>query len=470
MAIYDIDGKQLYNNRTLIPLEHGSIANTGEVTNTLNNALITFRSAFPIAINGNKLSASVENDSSDVSSVSVFEYGQNFVFIQTQTLTNGSATLSDNTKYVRFMVTLSGADYDPRNIVIDGGVNVVKNFPVRSGYEKFLYEVYDGVFGSGVLMLPPNYSIDGKPVPLLVFIHGSNGFSEWDSNMGVLRGGSTYYPYMEYLRDEGFAILDVYGWTSKYLSTANMQTLSEPNKSNTWVLPITYSAFRSGIRYVLSRYNLDKNNVSIYCKSLGGGLANMFAIKSDIPLVAICELAPTVDSLFWGGWGQSVAGRTIIADQLKLTGNVNSVFLQTNFDWRSTNGKAFIDANIDKISGFNAGWNYNGQTLTDKLQDSYDKDYTNTGYCREVLYPIKIWVAPDDTNISYPKILEFVAQCKNNSEDVTLREMPENTGGHHSVDNDPSAPTEDVTTALGIAYEDVPSAYVEMVEFIRSRQ
>lgn len=455
------------------PLEHGDISTssgTGYVVNTLSTVDTRFRTAFPIEVAPNSiLSVTVANDSANVSSITAIEYSSAFSMVRATTVSNNKITVSSTTKYVKFVVAFASSGYNPRQLIVNGA-RMVKNPKIRTDSEKYVFEVADGIYTSACLILPPNYSVDGDPVPLLTFIHGSNAFSSWDSNIGTLLDGSTYYPYMEYLRDEGFAILDVYGWTSKYLATADTQnTSTESNKSNTFATPITYASFLRGIQYALDRYNLDKNKVSIYCKSLGGGLANVFAHRSDIPLVAICELAPTVDVLFWGGWGQSVAGRTILADIFSFTGNVASVFEQRNFDWRSTNGKTFMDANYEKMAAWNPGWNYDTQTLSAKYQDSYDKDYTNASACRFIKYPVKIWVAPDDTNISYSKIVEFVAQCQNSASDITLREMPTGTGGHHSVDNDPNAPKSSGTTALGITYTDMPTAYVEMVEFIRSR-
>lgn len=475
MSIYDISGKSLVSGSLFIPLEHGDIATapgTGYVANTLETAGVKFRSAFPVEVeSGSAITVEVANDANSVSSITAIEYNAAFSMVRATSVQNGKVAIASTTHYLKFVVTFTSTGHDPQGLAVAGCLRMVKNPKIRSVCERFIFDMPEsGVYGSADLMLPPNYTVSGDSVPLLVYIHGSNGFSSWDSEIGSLLSGSTYLPYIEYLRDEGFAILDVYGWSSKYLSIANTQnTTVEPNKSNTFAAPITYSSFLHGIEYALSRYNVDPENISMYCKSMGGELALTFAVKADIKLRAVCCLAPTVDVLFWGSWGQSVAGRTILAAEFGLSGNVESVFEQRNFDWRSTNGKAFMDVNYEKLAGFNPGWNFDSITLADKYQDSYAYDFTNTSACRGILYPVKIWVAPDDTNISYPKILEYVAQAKNGGNDITLREMPSGTGAHHSVDTDPNAPKSSGTTALGIPYTDMPTAYVEMVEFIRSR-
>lgn len=57
----------------------------------------------------------------------------------------------------------------------------------------------------------------------------------------------------------------------------------------------------------------------------------------------------------------------------------------------------------------------------------------------------------------------------NAGKDITLRLTPENICGHYGVDLSDDATMSSGTTALGIAYTDVATAYVEMVDFVRSR-
>lgn len=471
MGVYDINGVPV-SSSLFVPLEHGNIANSGATTNTLTNIEVRFRSAFPVKVSpGSKISITPVKNASHVTNIILYEYNSSMAFVQYQSY-SANTSLSSSTHYIRFVAHTDTSGYNPYALEVLGGLRMVRNFLTATEYDRFVFEVYPGVYSSGVILLPPNYTPEGESIPMFVYLHGSNVYSDWNSNMGeAVSGGVTNYPRMQYLANEGFAVLDIYGWTSKYLAIADTQNVStEPNKSNSFATPITYSSFRAGIRYATSRYNIDDNRISLYCKSLGGSLANIFSVRDDIKVNAICELAPTIDIFFWGSFGQSVASRTIIADQLGLTGDVSSVFLQRNFDWRTTNGKTFIEANIDRFSGFNPGWDYVGdRTISQKLDDSYNKTYTRTDANREILYPVKIWVAPDDVNIPPEKVYEYVAQCQNAGKDITLRLMPENTGGHYSVDLSDDAPKSSGTTALGIAYTDVATAYVEMVDFVRSR-
>lgn len=82
--------------------------------------------------------------------------------------------------------------------------------------------------------------------------------------------------------------------------------------------------------------------------------------------------------------------------------------------------------------------------------------------------PIKIWAASDDNAISYRLCSAFIQSIKNAGGNAVLRTMPDNSGGHHSVDTDENAPkVTSITTKLGVTHTNVPLAYVEMVEWFR---
>ncbi len=470
--MYDINGNEinLGQESVYVDVEHGGIGN-GPITNTLANIDKTFRTKHAIKVEPAS-NLDIDIVGSAGGEISVVEYASDYSYIKKTASVSGSLSLSATTHYVMCGIIYSQSGQTPRQVEISstGNITIVKKIKSRQGFEKFIYEVSSGIYGSGVLMLPPNYTPDGESVPLLVYIHGSNGFADWNTDMGVLVSGNTYYQYMEYLRDEGFAILDVYGWTSKYLDIANQQNMTEhPNKSNTWGCPITYKAYLEGIKYVLDCFNVNK--VSAYCKSLGGELAKKFAYTADIDFSAICCLAPSADAIRQNNdWGHSPQGREILADSLGFTGDVEGVFLQEYFDMTTTDGLAFMNENLPKLAGWNPAWSYMGRTLEQKFSDSMSADSSHTELWRKVLHPVKIWCAPDDTAVSYNKNVEYVEQAKNGGCDVLLRTMPTGTGGHHSVDSDPNAPKQDITTVLGITHTGVPVAYVEMVDFIRSRQ
>ena len=95
-------------------------------------------------------------------------------------------------------------------------------------------------------------------------------------------------------------------------------------------------------------------------------------------------------------------------------------------------------------------------------------DYNNNGY-KVCNVPIKIWSAPDDTSAWYASCERQISILKNGGAKAELRTMPEGTGGHHAVDNDPNAlQTTNITTKLGVNYETVPTAYYELAKYCDS--
>jgi hypothetical protein len=82
--------------------------------------------------------------------------------------------------------------------------------------------------------------------------------------------------------------------------------------------------------------------------------------------------------------------------------------------------------------------------------------------------PIKIWIAQDDTSVSYSQANAFITRLKNYGCVAEMRTMPSNTGGHYSVDTDSNAPqTTNVTTPLGVLYATIPTAFYELELYFR---
>lgn len=465
MGVYDISGKPVSSSFISVGVEHGGINSSGQVDNALANIALNYRTVNAIKVYaGASISAAVDGDTP--SSLYVYEYAADFAFVKRTSVGSSAITLSQTTSYVMCAGAFASASAKINCICIESSANMreVSKFKTRSNFEKFVYEVDGGIYTSGCLMLPPNYKPDGAPVPLLVYAHGSNGYASWDADLGTMTGGSTYFPYMEYLRDEGFAIFDCFPITSKYISSVN----DVDGNTNFWS-HIAMAAYTSGVEYVLSRYNIDQNDVNLYCKSLGGQIAAGMANITNHHFKTISMLCPWINNMTAVSIGWAVSKRAMLADDWGLTGNVSSVFLQSNFEIRSEAGQAFLTENLPIISGVNPAWRYCGRTAAQKFADIVDRDYTKTDYARSISCPVKIWGAQDDADINFNTLTEFIAQAQNGGCDAFLRVMPNGTGGHHSVDTDANALKSSGTTALGISYTNMPTAYVEMVEFIRSR-
>ncbi len=387
---------------------------------------------------------------------------------------------------------------EPLEIVYNHGIG-------NSDYEgniTFAYIVSGNTYTSGQMILPPNYKISGNPVPLYVNVHGTGPMATWTdifAETGTTTKQRNRDNYM-YMANEGFAVLDLYPWTSKYYSADNQ------------VSPINITthqrAFIEGIKYVCSHYNIDINNVGMSFKSLGGNLGHFFMHQTEIPIRAMAMLAPSTsymstvwNTLFLLNSDGGIALRSRVVEILGLTGETNAqLFIETDRGMNNENVMQFVRNHIDKFAHLNiAGFGVNGATLSDIFEWSFtgvatlpqwlqDKGFTTiaskwtTSPARGVPsvinhpdlskhsnVPVKFWQAPDDVNTSFHVNYTIYQWLLNGGTDVDFRILPENTGGHHAIDTDTNALKSSGTTRLGIAYTGIATTYVEMADFFYNK-
>ena len=348
---------------------------------------------------------------------------------------------------------------------------------MRSGInevsEKLTYKVSDDVHTTSRLMLPPNYSIDGEKVPLILWLEGSgSSLSTWGGNFN-----SNKLDYLRYLRDEGFAVFSVYAWGNEYA-----EKYPKCGNSFPYPIPTNLACIREGIEYICSRYNIDADNIHIMSKSQGGQCALYYASCNELNVKSIGMFAPVLDYLSMPGEAMYKDTRAAIADDLDFTGDV-AYFASDRFLSYSDEGRAFLRQNLDKLLTMNEAWtNLTGATAEELFESSMDDCetfwtekiwttdrtdiYTHTDYVKTASVPVKIWGARDDAATPYPKMVEVVEQLKNGGSVAEMRTLPNGTGGHSCADV--GTTRVDVTTALGIEHKNVPIGWVENVEWIRT--
>ena len=355
------------------------------------------------------------------------------------------------------------------------------------------YEVSRGILTSGRLMLPPNYSIEGNPVPLIVFVHGSGGMLNWNSPLGYASGGD-YRPYLDYLTKEGFAVFDCYPWTNRYSISSDVYS--------PFIAPNIINSYLEGIKYFCSRYNIDINRTSLICKSQGGHIGNWALSQTLFNFKAIAMFAPSNST---GSFFNTNARSAILKyvdfvgsdeeiQEYITSGNANTDTLKP-FIERNKNiivhmmpfAQGVIGSNIDELY-------YIGTTTVSTVPQwmidsgipiKYDdngnpKPYASAlfRYCvRDDLikishYPVKYWCAFDDAQTSSYCNYATYKWLINGGCEAYFRELPLGTGGHHAMDTGGGDGAEALTTSgvtrLGIEYTDIPLAYVEVVEFIEN--
>ncbi len=328
-------------------------------------------------------------------------------------------------------------------------------------------------YSSGLYMLPPNYSQNGKPVDMIVVCHSSGGYFNFDDNEFY----AGYLPFYRYLRDEGYLVVDFWGHSSFAPVTAN--------RPRTYGNPDNMVCYEWGIKYILDNFNVNPRGIFITCKSLGGevGLNLAFNTTSVRP-AAVGMLAPafnilrrslgyTKEERFENAWAFGFEG-----DTQNILGDETTKVDYGSIPAETAEYKAYMKANASKLMGYNPMWNgLVSANLDDLVEWSFDlgagdmveNNWSNLS--RVCNTPIKIWDAVDDTSTPYIIAKNFVTTLKNGGCMAEIRTMPTGTGGHYSVDigteENPSVKVSSITTRCGIIHENIPLAYVELANYFR---
>ena len=336
------------------------------------------------------------------------------------------------------------------------GSNIAGTRWYRFGYHAFEKDGTD-VYNTGCIMFPPNYDPDGEPVPVIINVHGSSTYLTAASGPN-----SAYETYYEFLSDCGYAMIDCYGWTNQYPNASGL--------SNPWAMPSACKAYKSLLQLCLRAFNLDKNNIFVMGKSLGGHIAGYLAASLDIRACGL--LAPAIALNF--GYNDPKYRETFISD-FPLVGVADNDygwataaacltdFKDNYLTWPANKRERFYRANLSRIFGYSPEFlRVIGDSALDKMHYSAERIPRPDSF-RAHTAPTKLWVAEDDADINVDFCKAYMWQLRNSGEYGYIRFMPDGTGGHHSVDSDPSAPqTTNVTTPLGVFYATIPTAYYEL--------
>ena len=395
-----------------------------------------------------------------------FEYDNLFNFIScTEIISLVKYKFSANTKYVKFMseyteqTVYSKYTNAELNFRCSNNIpNFINNKRIDENEITFIYEVNGGdnnnYYSTGIIKLPPNYTQEGQPTRAIIWCHGSGDYMDKTSQV-ISRH---YSQYIQYLVDEGYAVIDFWGWSTKFdIRAAQMAT------------PTGMSCITQGYKWVVENYNIAKDGVFVFGKSLGGINAISLCSNKGVPVLACCGLAPEINPIHVA-FGYNVDARRSVAIDFGFTNY--DVLLEETVDTTSEAFKICVSENADKISGYNPLWTGLIDVPMSKLVNMSEwangHDTVWDSAHRIFPIPIKIFIAEDDGACSYNVCNKFIKTIKNSNYIGELRTMPSGTGGHYSVDSDDKAlKVESIVTRLGITHTNVPLAYVEMLQFFR---
>ena len=187
-------------------IERGGIKDDGTDDATQSSYELWVRSAFFIRTNG---ATSVSFPSTKKGHCYLWQYDTTHQLLMGEEVV-GTRPLRKDCAYIRFQirasntpkigyVVLNGSEEDPVE-----EKRVQMSFP----QERLVYNVDGEVYTTALLMLPPNYSVDGESVPLIVWDSGDGSFSSWDGYEGGSYEGRING--VRYLRDQGFAVMEIY--------------------------------------------------------------------------------------------------------------------------------------------------------------------------------------------------------------------------------------------------------------------
>lgn len=471
MPVYNINGQMMIDFKAV--MEHGTLR-SGSPSYSIAHHAHT-RCAHTIKLNG-ATSVTLDNPQTYEYLLAYF-YDASMAYVSYVEVAYPSATITipNNAEYMRF--ALEGISEFKKEIKLSviGGSDYprfVKNAKTQTDSEKFTFDVCGDMYSFGRMLLPPNYDAEGEPAPLILWLDGSGSvMGTWEADFV-----SSKFPYLRYLRDEGFAVLSIFAWGSNYYTKYPQCGISYP-----YPIPTNLKVLKKGIEWALDRYNLDADEIHLMSKSQGGQCATYFATYPIVDFKSIGMFSPVNDS-------QSMPGGTGYADLRKAItddmGYINaSYYISNNFSSYSAQGIQFAKDNLPQIMRKNEAFagligGTAEQNMDDALTDcetfwtervwedeTRDDIYTHHDYKKLSSVPVKIWGASDDDQTPYLKMVEVVHQMQNGGNEAVMRTLERNTGGHNCADL--GTTTTNVTTALGITYTNVPVGWVENIEWIR---
>ena len=410
------------------------------------------------------------------SSIRLYEFDGAKSYIGYRDITTNSVQLNKSTCFVKLSV--SSTDAPVLYILSSFEISEEKNEKYIQ-YKPVLYEVsaavkknvtesdssislYDSnhYFNSLSFALPPNYSENGKKVPLIIWCHGSGGYPRNQSTF------SSYESCFDYLLKEGFALLGCFGASTKvYTGDSNFDDSGNPDN-----IACVVDAYR----WFTKNYNVSSENVYVLSKSHGGMISLALAYNKTIPVKAVAALCPGLqwftNQNYLGEYSDQIAKIKAIAADCGFhdVGALDEDALDTPY---STDANSYVLGNADNlVATMPYLMGFNGELAESLLTSSLAKDYANSVFKspRIMPTPYKVWYAEDDTVVVAQYIKSLVESVNKGVGIAEIRRMPDGTGQHHSVDTDEDAlKVPSIVTALGETCTDVPLAYAELVQWFR---
>ena len=317
-------------------------------------------------------------------------------------------------------------------------------------------------YDNGYVMLPPNYSPDGEPCPIAMFCHGSEGYKFGETTI------QNYQAYLTYVCNNGYIVCDCNGITDKYMISGG----SLANNHDVEFCPVGLASRKGLYEAITAHFNARTDGVYLFGKSMGGLMVGLLAYHQPFKVRCVGALAPAIASVVAQARWMANEEVDFVKQQFGITGTWPAYN-----GWSgsaATAGKATILANIDKFCGYDPFFAGSDLDPVEMVNTAYAYTLFNINETdvwalvnashKYQPCPIKIWGAADDASTPYPIWQMYKKMVDNAFGLCELRTMPNDTGGHNSVDSSPQALQATVTPKHGTEVT-VPLAYAELVEW-----
>ncbi|SEG63088.1 alpha/beta hydrolase family protein [Sphingobacterium lactis] len=412
--------------------------------------------------------------------VYLHQYDDRFAFISRTLLTGNEFKCDSRTEYVKLHVnrTDSGVITSLPSLKINGkfsgDVYTMNNNETGNNVMSFMVNVttnangrdmldqgqangpaqYDAnsYYTHGIIRLPKNYDPKGTPVRLIYFAHSSAGTQ-------LLDFYAPYKPYVQYLLDEGYAVFDMFSWSSKY-----------PGVTQYTGCPDNSACSQSVYNYIIQNFNVRADGVHLFGKSQGGVQVGNIQYTTSIPVKSKVFLAAT-PTPFGNNFGYTNVEKEASMRSFGVEGDVSPLFIvdgdTTVTPYYSAGSRSFLLQHAEKFVGYVSCWcGVLMDTPEEQFPDSYKPiQLLPLNYTKIDHVPSKAFCAPDDSWI-YQHLKAVQKWTRKGGGIFEFRDMPTGSGDpHHTTDT--AGPFVNVQTKLGGVLNNIPVAWVEMLQFFK---
>lgn len=232
----------------------------------------------------------------------------------------------------------------------------------------------------GMIILPEQYSEEGRQTRLVIICHGAGGTVSTDDSQ------VEHQALTQYLVANGYAVMDVNGLPEAYAAERGIDLRNNVGS------PIALRSYVKAYHYCMDNFNL-KREVFVHGGSMGGISSTNLVLSGCIPVIAHSALCPVLDTY-------------------------NEIFLHP---WSGGLPKEALG----KIYGFDV--DENGEYVYDEQKlVGYNPARNAKAECYPV--PVKFWQCVDDGVVSYQITRHFVDTIRKNGGIAQLRSF--SYGGH----------------------------------------